>query len=440
MTVFFEYLLIVNRIILLVFIFSQFTFAQISTITLDNGLKVIVKENHKSPIFLSQIWYKVGASDEPKGLTGISHMFEHMMFKGTKKYPLGQFSKIISNNGGDDNAFTSKDYTAYYQKMSIEKLDIALELEADRMQNLQFSEKEFQKERNVVAEERRLRTDDKPNRALLEKFNQNFYDNPYQRPVIGWMKDIQNYQLSDLKKWYRQWYQPKTAVLVIVGDVTPSIVFAKVKQHFAKIKNFKNHTKQTVNIKKSLRKKHIVLKRKAKLPFYVMAYKVPSLKTVSSEKKAYALEFLSYILDKNLSKKLVRTKNIATSINVSYRLYDKYQTSFLISFIPAAKQTVATVKQAILKEIQYLQNNLTVQSELESFKNQAAAAFVYQQDSISSQAYYLGALETVGLGWQKAQQYLQKLNGVTAEEIKTITNEYLKINNLFTGELIPQKL
>ncbi len=323
--------------------------------------------------------------------------------------------------------------------MPIGKLDIALELEADRMQNLQFSEIEFQKERDVVAEERRLRTDDKPNRALLEKFNKNFYDNPYQRPVIGWMQDIQNYQLSDLKKWYSQWYQPNKAVLVIVGDVTPSLVFAKVKRHFANIKNHSKQTK-TLHIDKPIRKKHLVLKRKAKLPYYLMAYEVPSLKTTSSEKKIYALEFLSYLLDKNLTKKLVREKNIASSISVSYHLYDKYRTSFLISFIPAANQTVTKVKQEILKEIQYLQHNLTKNSDLVRLKNQAAADFVYQQDSISSQAYYLGALETVGLGWQVSQHYLKKLNAVTPQGIKEVAIEFLNTKNLFTAELIPQKL
>lgn len=429
--------------ILLLFMFLNCAFsqtAQITETTLNNGLKIIIKENHKSPIFLSQIWYKVGASDEPKGITGISHMFEHMMFKGTKKYPLGQFSKIISNNGGEDNAFTSKDYTAYYQKMTKDKLDIALELEADRMQNLQFSEIEFQKERDVVAEERRLRVEDKPNRTLVEKFNKNFYNNPYQRPVIGWMKDIQNYQLSDLKKWYQQWYQPKNAVLIIIGDVKTKEVIKKVRYYFGSIKNKKTDIYQPILITKPLRKKHLVLKKKAKLPYYLMAYGVPSLKTGSSEKQVYALEFLSYLLDEKLNKKLVRKENIASSINISYRLYDKYKTKFSISFIPTEKQSVVVVKQAILKEIQSLKNNLSTQFELTRLKNQAAAAFVYQQDSISSQAYYLGALETIGLGWQKSQQYLEKLNAVTAQEIKNIANKYLDAKNLFTAQLIPQPL
>jgi zinc protease len=431
---------LIKRSILLLFVFANYSFAQITTATLDNGLKVIIKENHKSPIFLSQIWYSVGASDEPQGITGISHMFEHMMFKGTKKYPIGQFSKIISNNGGQDNAFTSKDYTAYYQKMTNDKLDIALKLEADRMQNLQFSETEFQKERAVVAEERRLRVDDKPNRLLLEYFKKNFYTNPYQRPVIGWMDDIQNYKLEDLKKWYQQWYQPKNAVLIIIGDVDSKTVIKKVNQYFAKIKNREVTLNTPVSITKPLRKKHLILKRKAKLPFYVMAYEVPSLNTIASEKKAYALEFLSYILDKNLTKKLVRKKNIASSISVSYHFYDKYRTAFMFSFVPAATQKVEDVREAILKEIKELQTKLTSQYELTRFKNQAAAAFVYQQDSISSQAYYLGSLETIGLGWQKSQQYLEKLNEVTAQEIKEVAIEYLNINDLFSAQLIPQKL
>ncbi|HET9701813.1 MAG TPA: pitrilysin family protein, partial [Burkholderiales bacterium] len=194
---------------------------------LSNGLKVIVKEDHRSPVVVSQIWYRAGAMDEVNGTTGVAHVLEHMMFKGTSKVPSGEFSRIIAAAGGRDNAFTGQDYTAYFQQLEKSRLPVSFELEADRMQNLVLSAEEFAKEINVVMEERRLRTDDQPHALVYEKLRSTaFQVHPYRNPIIGWMTDLESMTVQDTRDWYERWYAPNNAVLVVVGDVDPKEVFA----------------------------------------------------------------------------------------------------------------------------------------------------------------------------------------------------------------------
>ncbi len=200
---------------------------------LDNGLKLIVKEDHRAPVVVSQVWYRVGASYEHDGITGVSHVLEHMMFKGTDKYPAGEFSRIISENGGSENAFTSQDYTAYFQRLEKSRLPVSFELEADRMRNLHLLDEEFQKEIKVVMEERRLRTEDKPTGLTYEQFMASAFVSSSSRiPTIGWMNDLENMQLADLQAWYERWYAPNNAVLVVVGDVEPEAVLKLAQQYF----------------------------------------------------------------------------------------------------------------------------------------------------------------------------------------------------------------
>ena len=204
---------------------------------LENGLKLIVKEDHRAPVMVSQVWYKVGASYEPDGITGVSHVLEHMMFKGTKTHPPGEFSRIIAENGGRENAFTSQDYTTYFQRMEASRLPISFELEADRMRRLQLQEEEFQKELRVVMEERRLRTDDKPTALTYEQFIATAYTaSSYRSPTIGWMDDLENMTLTDLADWYRRWYAPNNATVVVVGDVDPDEVLRLARVYFGPLK------------------------------------------------------------------------------------------------------------------------------------------------------------------------------------------------------------
>ena len=207
--------------------------ADVTEYQLDNGMQVIVKEDHRAPVAVSQVWYRVGASYEPDGITGISHALEHMMFKGTPQVGAGEFSRIISALGGTENAFTGSDYTAYFETLAVEHLERALELEADRMRNLLLDADEFAKEIAVVKEERRLRTEDKPSGRVYEQFNAVAWrSSPYRNPIIGWMNDLEHMTIDDLTAWYRRWYAPNNATLVVVGDVEPETVRAIAQRHF----------------------------------------------------------------------------------------------------------------------------------------------------------------------------------------------------------------
>ena len=201
---------------------------------LDNGLKLVVKEDHRAPVVVSQVWYKVGSSYEHAGITGISHALEHMMFKGTKKYPPGEFSRIIATNGGEENAFTSSDYTAYFQTLEKSRLPISFELESDRMRNLVLPKDEFAREIEVVKEERRMRTEDDPQALLYETLNATAFEtSPYRQPIIGWMSDLEAMKISSLKDWYKKWYAPNNATVVVVGDVNADEVYKLALKYFA---------------------------------------------------------------------------------------------------------------------------------------------------------------------------------------------------------------
>ncbi|MBN4078971.1 insulinase family protein [Gammaproteobacteria bacterium AH-315-C21] len=205
--------------------------------TFENGLKLIVKEDHRAPVLVSQVWYKVGSTYEHDGISGISHALEHMMFKGTEKFPDGEFDRIVSDNGGRHNAFTSQDYTGYYQEFEKSRLEISFELESDRMRGLLLPEEEFKKEIRVVMEERQLRTEDNPQALTYEQFNATAFLNSSLRiPVIGWMNDLENMNIDDLRDWYEQWYAPNNATLVVAGDVNADEVYALAKKYFSSIK------------------------------------------------------------------------------------------------------------------------------------------------------------------------------------------------------------
>ncbi len=435
-------------LILLSFFLFQSLFANeidlshqgVSQVTLDNGLKIVVKIDKRAPVFISQLWYQVGASDESQPTTGVSHMLEHMMFKGTLAYKTGEFSQIIARNGGDENAFTSKDFTAYYQKMHKSKLELAIKMEADRMRNLTFSNRELTKERQVVIEERRMRVEDKPNSKVYENLRLISFDKEgaYHSPVIGFQQDLESYSLNDLRVWYEKYYAPNNATLVVVGDVDPDKVIALAKQYFGvyahnpNIKNMQNPSIAHTG-------KSRILKLKAELPFYALSFPVPSLKSIKDEHNAYALEMLAYVLDNSLSKALIRNQQIASSIGVGYRLYDKYDTLFTLSFVPANGVSNDTVLSAIKAQVlEFINKPNLIQGELSRTKAQLEADFVFEQDQISTQSYYLGMLSTVGLGVDKMFTYVDKMNAINTKDVSKVAKQYLDFTNSNSVELIPQ--
>ena len=426
-------------------VFSTSAETKVFEHTLSNGLKVLVKEDHRSPIAVSQVWYKVGSSYEPGGITGISHMLEHMMFKGTDKHPAGEFSRIVAENGGEENAFTGQDYTAYFQTMEASRLAVSFELEADRMRNLHLLPDELKKELQVVTEERRMRTDDNPQAKMQEQFMSVAYSNsPYKHPVIGWPSDIANYTVEDLQAWYQRWYAPNNATLVVVGDVQPNAVFELAEKYFGALKpsDIKPLKPQAEIEQLGVRK--MTVKVPAKLPSILMGYKVPVLKTATNEADAYALEVLAGVLDggssARLSSDLVRGKQIAVAASAGYGLISRMSDLFELEATPAEGKTVIELEAALKNEIKKLQQTLISKEELQRIKAQVLASDIFQKDSGFYQAMEIGTLETVGLGWQKANDYVANINKVTAEQVREVAQKYLVEDHLSIAYLEPQTI
>jgi len=424
---------------------QRFADYNVSEKTLANGLKVIVKEDHRAPVVVSQIWYKVGSSYEHSGITGVSHVLEHMMFKGTKKHPPGEFSKIIAENGGRENAFTGRDYTAYFQQLEKRRLPISFELEADRMKNVILLEEEFKKEIQVVMEERRMRTEDNPQALTYEQFTAAAYLNSgYHWPIIGWMDDLENMEVEDLAKWYRGWYAPNNATLVVVGDVNADQVFEMAENYFGEIKSspvFKRKPRHEVEQKGI---KRIVVKAPAQVPFMIMGYQTPSVVDTEHDWEPYALDVLAAVLDGGASarfeKHLVREQQVAASIGTGYDAFTPGRELFTFSGTPGQGKTVDDLENAIREQIKIISNELVNDEELDRVKAQVVAAKVYEKDSIFYQAMSIGTLETTGLGWQLAEQYLNRINQVTKEQIKAVAKKYLVDDKLTVAVLDPQPI
>jgi zinc protease len=409
---------------------------------LDNGLKLIVREDHRAPVAVTQVWYRIGASYETDGITGISHVLEHMMFKGTDKHPPGEFSRIIAENGGEENAFTSEDYTTYFQTMEKSRLPVSFELEADRMRNLHLTEEEFRKEINVVMEERRMRTEDKPTSMTYEQFAAIAHiANSYRTPTIGWMNDLENLQLDDLKDWYRRWYAPNNATVVVVGDVDPEAVLALAKQYFGPLKpETIGATKPRVE-PEQLGERNIKVELPAEVPYLLMGYQAPVLKTAKQDWEPYALEVLAGILDggdsARLARDLVRGSRVASSAGASYDAYSRQGDLFLLDGTPATGHTADDVRLALLAQVKRLQDAPVDTAELERIKTKVVADAVYELDSIFYQGMKIGQLDAVGLDWRLADQYVSRIKAVTAEQLQAVARKYLVDQHLTVAELVP---
>lgn len=430
-------------IIALTTLLSFQTFSQVHEFTLKNGLKVLVKEDHRAPIVVSMIWYKVGSADEQGGLTGLSHAMEHLMFKGTPQYPLGEFSKTIAALGGQENAFTSNDYTAYFEKMGASQLAVAFKMEADRMNHLNFDESEFAKEIKVIQEERRLRTDDNPQALLFERFLATAHlSEAYHHPVIGWMSDLKQMQVGDLKTWYQRYYAPNNATLVVVGDVNSKQVEALAQNYFSQIPAKRLVKRKEQKEPPVLGQKKVLVEAPSKLPMLIMGYSVPSLRTAKNPWEPYALELIASILDAGesarFSKNLIRTSQVATGVEAHYNLHSHYATQFMVYGAPSQQHSIKALKKALLAELEALKQTPVSAKELDRVKNQIIAQKTFEKDSIFGQAMELGLLETTGIGWQAASRYEDAIKQVTPEQIQQTAIRYFQTNNRTDGELKPE--
>jgi len=418
--------------------------AEVATQTLDNGMEVLVRPDHRAPAVTAMVWYRVGGIDESPGQTGISHVLEHMMFKGTEEVGPGEFAEIIARHGGDNNAFTGQDYTAYFEKLASDRLEVALRLEADRMVNLLLKQEQFAKETQVVKEERRLRVEDDPRSLAHETLRAVAFDaHSYGQPIIGWMEDLESIELADLEAWYDRYYSPRNARLVVAGDVEPERVFDLAEKHFGGLPP--GAEPAAVNPKPAPAprgSRTVDLEAQARVPYAAMGYRVPNLPAADAEWEPYALRLLAGILDEGrsarLASRLVRERGLAASAGAYYDPESRASGLFYLEGTPAPDKDLETLEQALLDQVDALREEPVDPEELARVKRQIAASEVFQRDSVFYQAMEIGKLETIGYGHEYRDTYLERIRAVTPEQIRKVAAKYLKPQRRTLVRLHPQ--
>lgn len=411
--------------------------------TLKNGLKVIIREDHRAPMVMTQIWYKVGSADESGNTLGISHVLEHMMFKGTSKVPNDEFTRISRIYGGSINAATFTNYTNYYQLYPKAYFPMALELEADRMSNLLLRQQDFEPEIKVVMEERRQRTEDNPRSRAFERFKWISYPTShYRQPVIGHMKTLNNIQLNDVKQWYKTWYTPNNAILVIVGDVESEQALLQVQKYFADTPSRVTPQRNDVHEFEHLGYRHMEINTDVQVPNLYMTWNVKSLASAINPQDAYALTIIRSLLDSGISSRLqdrlVRDRKLLTSVSVSYDPYNRGDSLFSISALPANGVSFEDAQKAIQAEVDALKTEDIPKHELERITTRFVSNLIYNQDSIAGQAKMIGNLEVNGLSYRLMDELPKYYENVSMSDIQRVANSYFIRENLSTLYLAPE--
>jgi zinc protease len=392
---------------------------------------------------VSMVWYRAGSMDEENGTTGVAHVLEHMMFKGTKQVAPGEFSRIIARAGGRDNAFTSKDATVYHEQLHKSQLPLALRLEADRMANLLLGEEQFAREIKVVMEERRLRTDDQPKALVYEMFMATTYQvHPYRTPVVGWMTDLDSMRVEDARDWHRRWYAPNNATLVVVGDVSAAEVFAEAEKQFGPMAARPLPVRKPQLEPTQRGVKRLSVRAQADLPSLVMGWHAPSLRDVSQDWEPYALEMLAAVLAGSdaarLEHELVRATGVAITATASYDGVNRGPAMFIMDATPAPGKTLPELESALRGQIRRVVEEGVSEDELRRVKAQVRASLVFDLDSMFSQARQIGALDNAGLPFDSLDLLARKLTEVTTEQVQAVARKYLIDDNLTVAVLDPQ--
>ena len=412
---------------------------------LSNGLRLIVKEDHRAPTVVQQVWYRAGSMDESPGVTGVAHVLEHMMFKGTRRLGPGEFSRLIAEAGGRENAFTNTDYTVYHEQVHRDRLPLAMRLEADRMADLVVRADQFRQEIKVVMEERRLNYEDRP-RSLLEEnlMATAFAAHPYKWPVIGWMQDLENMTWRDALAWYRRWYAPNNAVVVIVGDVEPKQVLAWARRYYGGLaaKSLPERKPLGEPVQRGL--KRVTVKAPAELPYVRLGYKVPVLRDPENDWEPFALALLREVLGGNdaarLNQALVRERRLATSTGADYDLISRGPGMLFLHAAAAQGKNAAELEAGMREVLARVASEGVSAEELARGKTARVAQQVYRRDSMFAQALEIGELESGGLSFRDADRILEKLKAVTAEQIRAVAAKYLVEDVLTAAVLDPQPL
>lgn len=412
---------------------------------LENGMKIIVKEDHRAPTAAHMVWYRIGSMDEQNGTTGVAHALEHMMFKGTTSLKPGEFSARVAALGGRENAFTSKDYTAYYQQIEQSRLESVMALEADRMANLVFDKDEFSREIKVVMEERRLRTDDQASSKVYEALNAAaFVAHPYHHPIVGWMDDLQNMTVDDAKAWHDRFYAPNNATMVVTGDVDAQKVRALAEKYFGKIatKRIPVTKPQTEPVQQGVRR--ITVKAPAENPYVALAFKAPTLRDVEKDDDVHALDVLSAVLDgfdnARLPARLVRTARVANSVGASYSSNARGPVLFVLDGTPSAGTTTAQLETLLRAEVSRIAQDGVTEEELKRVKNQLIAGQIYKRDSVFGQAMEIGVMEMTGISYKQIDRIIEKLGQVTAKQVQSVAARYFNDDQLTVATLVPLPL
>lgn len=397
--------------------------------TLDNGLRVIVQPDRRAPVVITQVWYRVGSADEGPGQTGISHVLEHLMFKGTPRVPAGEFSRLVSYFGGDDNAFTTDQVTVYYQQHVADRVELALALEADRMAQPRLDAADFASELQVVIEERRLRTDDNPQALAMERFQAIANVVSSERtPTIGWPNDLAALTIEDARAWHARWYAPNNATLVVAGDVDPQAVIALAKRHFGPLKARPLPRRVTLRELPEPGQREVRLQLPGQVPALYLGWNWPGLASAERPEDAYALRLLAGILDEGLSARLeqalVRTSK-AAAIRSSYDMLSRGDTLFTVTAVPAGGSSLEALREAILAEVSRLRDQPPAPEEIARVLANVVAQQVFSRDDVSDQARLLGQLDAAGLPGDWADTLADRLAAVTPEQVQAAARRYL---------------
>ena len=415
---------------------------RVESYTLSNGLKVVLIEDKRSPSVVNSVWYKVGSSHEASGKTGISHVLEHMMFKGTKTLKPGEFSSIVKKMGGTENAFTSKDYTGYFQKIHTTDLERCIELESDRMKNLRLDENELRSEIEVVKEERRLRTDDNPVSKTFEKIMINAYGmNEYGIPIIGTMQNLGSISKNDLENWYKLHYQPKNAIVIIAGNFNADQVKGYIQKYYGRYENNKSSIKPNNKIEFSTKASFDVYDKVSK-PIVFLSFKKPKFDK-NRIRELYALDLFIEIMDggysSRLTKNLVDNQKVALDIFLSNDTYNQYPNLIIIGGTPRGKISPEELKLKILEQLSNESINSVTERELVNAKARIKANNIYKFDSVFYQAMQVGMLETKDIGWENLDNYNSIIESISLDEVKESASIYFLNNKVFTAILRPEK-
>ncbi|MEM1064439.1 MAG: pitrilysin family protein [Pseudomonadota bacterium] len=418
--------------------------AEVTSFTLDNGMEVVVLEDQRAPVVVHMVWYRVGAADEPRGLSGIAHYLEHLMFKGTETTEDGDFSRIVSENGGTDNAFTSWDYTAYFQRVAADRLPLMMAMEADRMINLSIDAEAMETERQVVLEERATRTENDPGSLFSEQRRAAQYlHHPYRIPIIGWRHEINEIGLEDLQAFYKAHYAPNNAILIVAGDVTPEEVRALAEEHYGPIPaNPEIEVRDRIEEPPQLAERRLMFRdARVSQPYVVRSYLAPE-RDAGDQTAAAHLNMLSEVLGgasatSVLGRALVLDQEVSVYADAYYLGTSLDDTTFTLIAVPAEGVSLEEVEAAMDAVVADFIETGVDPAQLERIKTQVRAALIYGEDNLSGLARRYGSALTSGLTVADVQGWPELLRSVTAEEIQDAATLLLDRNRAVTGYFLP---